>query len=271
MRGSGGSLESFGAAQFARRATAAPQPRSRVHSRTGRRRLGEAGAPDLDRAARRSGAGSRSPAKRHSLSPRPGGAAARTGQRRLERVIIESIRDYTYYPTVVVAREAESHEVDARPSDALNLAVRVGAPVFVAAEVIHQAGRPEPQLPLARWGRRRLPREGGHQAEQPLQGTRELEPRASGDRPWRRSDVRWSRRSSHRAHWRVWRCSSCKSERTRGFERRPIRSICCLPATGGRRDELPVHGSTAGSVTAIGLGSARRSLDAIARRGADVH
>ena len=68
MRGSGGSLESFGAVQFARRATAAPQPRSRVHSRTGRRRLGEAGAPDLDRAARRAGAGSRSPAKRHSLS-----------------------------------------------------------------------------------------------------------------------------------------------------------------------------------------------------------
>ena len=96
----------------------------------------------------------------------------------------------------------------------------------------HPSGRaPRTAAAPRRRGRRRLPREGGHQAEQPLQGTRELEPRASGDRPWRRSDVRWSHRNSHRAHWRVWRCSSCKSERTRGFERRPIRSIRCLLAT----------------------------------------
>lgn len=37
---------------------------------------------------------------------------------------------------------AESHEVDARPSDALNLAARVSAPIFVDAQVIDDWGVP---------------------------------------------------------------------------------------------------------------------------------
>ncbi len=41
---------------------------------------------------------------------------------------------------MTVTAGGESHEVDARPSDALNLALRVGAPVFVTAEVIDQGG-----------------------------------------------------------------------------------------------------------------------------------
>ena len=59
---------------------------------------------------------------------------------RVERVVIESAREMTFYATVAVTAGSESHEVDARPSDALSLAVRVGAPVFVAAEVIDQSG-----------------------------------------------------------------------------------------------------------------------------------
>ncbi len=59
---------------------------------------------------------------------------------RIERVVIESARELTFYASVTVTAGGESHEVDARPSDALNLAVRVGAPVFVAAEVLDQSG-----------------------------------------------------------------------------------------------------------------------------------
>ncbi len=61
---------------------------------------------------------------------------------RVERVVIESIRGITFYASVIVSAAGESHEVDARPSDALNLAVRVGAPVFVAADVLDQSGVP---------------------------------------------------------------------------------------------------------------------------------
>jgi len=62
------------------------------------------------------------------------------GGARIERVTIESVREFTFIASITVAAGGESHEVDARPSDALNLAVRVGAPVFVTAEVIDQAG-----------------------------------------------------------------------------------------------------------------------------------
>lgn len=51
---------------------------------------------------------------------------------RVERVVIERVRGETFYATVTVAAGGESHEVDHRPSDALNLALRVGAPVLVA-------------------------------------------------------------------------------------------------------------------------------------------
>jgi len=67
----------------------------------------------------------------------------------VERVVIEAVRDFTFYATIVVAANGEAHEVDARPSDALNLAVRVRAPVFVAAELIEQAGAAQAQVPFA--------------------------------------------------------------------------------------------------------------------------
>jgi bifunctional DNase/RNase/DNA-binding transcriptional MerR regulator len=59
---------------------------------------------------------------------------------RVERVVIESVREVTFYASITVTAGGESHEVDARPSDALNLAVRVGAPVFVAADLLDQSG-----------------------------------------------------------------------------------------------------------------------------------
>ena len=55
----------------------------------------------------------------------------------VESVRISSLREKTFYATIRIA----GHDVDARPSDALNLAVRVGAPIFVEDAVMEQAGR----------------------------------------------------------------------------------------------------------------------------------
>jgi RNA polymerase sigma factor (sigma-70 family) len=55
---------------------------------------------------------------------------------RVERVTISSLRDQTFYATVEVTGERGSHEIDARPSDALNLAARVGAPIFIDQAVM---------------------------------------------------------------------------------------------------------------------------------------
>ena len=60
---------------------------------------------------------------------------------RIERVTISALRGKTFYAVVTLgAADGGRVEVDARPSDALNLAVRVGAPISVDDELMDQAG-----------------------------------------------------------------------------------------------------------------------------------
>jgi uncharacterized protein len=59
---------------------------------------------------------------------------------RIERVTISSLREETFYANVRVVGADGAQEIDARPSDALNLAARVDAPIFVDDEVMASAG-----------------------------------------------------------------------------------------------------------------------------------
>lgn len=52
------------------------------------------------------------------------------------RVEITSVQENVCYAAIVLEADGRSTEVDARPSDALNLAVRVGAPILVAEPVM---------------------------------------------------------------------------------------------------------------------------------------
>lgn len=54
---------------------------------------------------------------------------------RVERVAITALREQVFYATIAIGGE----ELDARPSDALNLAARVGAPVLVADDVLAES------------------------------------------------------------------------------------------------------------------------------------
>jgi uncharacterized protein len=65
---------------------------------------------------------------------------------RVERVTVTSLREKTFYATIAVAVDGSVEDVDARPSDALNLAVRVGAPIFVENDVLEQAAVPPDDL-----------------------------------------------------------------------------------------------------------------------------
>jgi bifunctional DNase/RNase len=60
---------------------------------------------------------------------------------RLQRVEIIRIEDGTFYAELVMERDAEVVRLDCRPSDAIAVAIRVGAPLFVAEEVMAEAGR----------------------------------------------------------------------------------------------------------------------------------
>ena len=58
---------------------------------------------------------------------------------RVRRVRIDRVVEEAYVATVEVDGPPGVQAVDARPSDALNLAVLVQAPIFVAPEVLHEA------------------------------------------------------------------------------------------------------------------------------------
>jgi bifunctional DNase/RNase len=52
------------------------------------------------------------------------------------RVAVTELRDNTFFATITINVNGKEVEIDSRPSDALALAVRSGAPIFAAEEVI---------------------------------------------------------------------------------------------------------------------------------------
>ncbi|HKP19008.1 MAG TPA: bifunctional nuclease domain-containing protein [Gaiellaceae bacterium] len=58
----------------------------------------------------------------------------------VERVVVTRLEDKTFYAVVAVKAGGETHEVDARPSDALNLAARTGSPIFVDGGLLQESG-----------------------------------------------------------------------------------------------------------------------------------
>src|SRR5438094_8430331 len=55
------------------------------------------------------------------------------------RVVINDLRDSTFFAQIRVIAGQRTLELDARPSDAIALALRVEAPIFVAQTVLEQA------------------------------------------------------------------------------------------------------------------------------------
>ncbi len=58
---------------------------------------------------------------------------------RLIRVVINDLIEGTFYARLNLVFQEEEVEIDSRPSDAIALAVRFGAPIYVSEEVIKQA------------------------------------------------------------------------------------------------------------------------------------
>jgi RNA polymerase sigma factor (sigma-70 family) len=62
----------------------------------------------------------------------------------VEEVCVSALKDSVFYATVKLRQGGTLHEIDARPSDALGLAVYTGSPLYVAEDVLATAGRPLP-------------------------------------------------------------------------------------------------------------------------------
>ncbi|WP_136706075.1 bifunctional nuclease family protein [Agromyces sp. H66] len=61
---------------------------------------------------------------------------------RVERIEVTRIEDGTFYGEITLDTPAGPLVLDARPSDSVGLAVRTEAPLFVADEVLEEAGIP---------------------------------------------------------------------------------------------------------------------------------
>ena len=55
------------------------------------------------------------------------------------KVVVQDLREQTFYAVVHLAREGGVVEVDARPSDAIALALRTGSPLYVSRDVLEKA------------------------------------------------------------------------------------------------------------------------------------
>ncbi len=58
------------------------------------------------------------------------------------RALITEAQEGTFYARLVISRDGEEVELDSRPSDAINMALRFSAPIFIDQELWEQAAVP---------------------------------------------------------------------------------------------------------------------------------
>ena len=63
----------------------------------------------------------------------------------LERIVIHSLKNSTFFATLIIKVGETKKEIDARPSDAIAIALRVGCPIWVMEEVVLEASIPVDQ------------------------------------------------------------------------------------------------------------------------------
>jgi bifunctional DNase/RNase len=54
----------------------------------------------------------------------------------IQRVVISDVKSSTYYATVYVANKGVERTIDARPSDAISLALRANCPIYITQDVL---------------------------------------------------------------------------------------------------------------------------------------
>lgn len=55
-------------------------------------------------------------------------------------ILVSDIKEQTFYARIVINQRGQTVEIDARPSDAIALAVRTEVPIYVEANVLEEAG-----------------------------------------------------------------------------------------------------------------------------------
>lgn len=58
----------------------------------------------------------------------------------INRIVVNDLRENTYFALIELQTNGDSTDIDARPSDAIALALRMEAPIFVEETVMQKAG-----------------------------------------------------------------------------------------------------------------------------------
>ena len=58
---------------------------------------------------------------------------------KIEKIVINDLRDHTFYAKIFLSSNGDTIDIDARPSDAIALCVATKAPIYVADHVFDKA------------------------------------------------------------------------------------------------------------------------------------
>jgi uncharacterized protein len=61
----------------------------------------------------------------------------------LEQVIVHDIKDSTFFAKLILRKNGELQEIDARPSDGIALALRMQAPIYVSDKIVLEEATPD--------------------------------------------------------------------------------------------------------------------------------
>jgi hypothetical protein len=79
----------------------------------------------------------------------------------VSKVVVTDVKNNTYYASIHLASQGMERTVDARPSDAIALALRTGSPIFVASSVLQQRGGGSLDAWLEKLGTKNIGAHGG--------------------------------------------------------------------------------------------------------------
>jgi hypothetical protein len=75
---------------------------------------------------------------------------------KINRVTITELRNNTYFATIALAVKGQESEIDCRPSDAIAVALRMKAPIYVSLQVIEKSKPPPSPAAQSDQSQRRL-------------------------------------------------------------------------------------------------------------------
>jgi bifunctional DNase/RNase len=60
---------------------------------------------------------------------------------KVEKIVINDLRNHTFYATIFLTVDGRTVEIDSRPSDAIAISTATSAPIYVAEHVFEQAAQ----------------------------------------------------------------------------------------------------------------------------------